>query len=210
MKKNILINDYPLTVSDKLFNKVWDLALPYQDKRDDKGHAQIVTWYAIKLTEMECVDSYVTIPAAILHDIGWSQLTRKERFLIFDITRTREQDQEIRIKHQNEGVKLGREILIQVKYPQQHIDHILEIVSQHDTRNGFYSQEDGVMRDADKLWRVSRYGFAKDLKRSAFTPQELFNKQNEAFCSQGFLFSKSAIELARKKLEKRKIEYNLG
>ena len=51
------------------FVKIWDMALPYQDKRDDKGHARIVTEYAIKLCSIENAEDKIVVPAAILHYI---------------------------------------------------------------------------------------------------------------------------------------------
>ena len=62
---------------EKIFQRIWDLAFCYQDKRNDKGHAKIVTNYVIKLAEIEKADKNVVIPAAILHDIGWSKIPKK-------------------------------------------------------------------------------------------------------------------------------------
>ena len=63
-----------------IHRKILELSLPYQDKRDDKGHARTVTDFAIMLLKTERADPDVVIPAAILHDIGWSKMPKKERF----------------------------------------------------------------------------------------------------------------------------------
>ena len=65
-----------------IFNKIWELALPYQDKREDSGHAATSLQYAQKLVELENADEDVVIPAVILHDVGWSQLPEKRRMTL--------------------------------------------------------------------------------------------------------------------------------
>jgi len=40
------------------------------------------------------------------------------------------------------------------------VPEILEIISHTDTRKGFISKNEGLVRDADKLWRTSQRGFA--------------------------------------------------
>ena len=152
----------------KIHQKIWQLATPYQDKRDDQSHAEIVTNYAIKLCKIEKGIGDVIIPAAILHDVGWSQLSKEEKFLIFNHNATNSEILEVRYKHQDAGVKISREILNELNYPKKIIDEIVEIISQHDTRESFISKNEGLVRDADKLWRFSKVGFAADIKRNAF------------------------------------------
>ena len=54
-----------------IFEKVWELALPYQDKRDDRGHAEVTFNYAKRLAKLEEGNKEIILPAIILHDIGW-------------------------------------------------------------------------------------------------------------------------------------------
>ena len=65
----------------KIFKDIWDLSLPYQDKRDDEGHAKITLFFAQKLLKTHKGDEDVIIPAIILHDIGWSKIPRKKNGL---------------------------------------------------------------------------------------------------------------------------------
>lgn len=193
-----------MNFSKEVYQKIWEAALPYQDKRDDVGHGEIVTKFAIKLCELEEMNDNIVIPAAILHDIGWSQLPEKERFHIFDSDITKEQLREIQIKHEQEGVKLAEKILSKIGYPSGFIKTILEIISQHDTRSGFFSKEDGTMRDADKLWRFSKIGFDADIRRRGVTFNEWHNYLEKNIDEQGFFFSESAKLLAREELKDRK------
>lgn len=187
----------------EIFQKIWDLALPYQDKRDDKGHAEITLHYAQKLLETEDAEEEIVIPAIILHDIGWSQLKKEECMIIFDHDASKDDVLKVRIRHQDESVMLGKDILQQVNYPKDKIDEILEIVSQHDTRKGFISANEGIVRDADKLWRFSDVGFGADLVRNKFTIQELHDKLINKMKDANFFFSKKAEEIALSELAER-------
>ena len=197
-----------------IHRKIWNLALPYQDKRDDKGHARTVVSFAIKLLKTEKADPDVVIPAAILHDIGWSRLSKKERFSIFkpepaETGKTFSGDIEIRKKHQDEGVKIARRILSKTKYNKTLVSEILEIISEHDTRIGFISKNEGVMRDADKLWRFSRTGFLADSRRRNMPHLENLRRLKQKTRMHGFFYSKTAKKIAAEELKKRKKEFKL-
>jgi HD superfamily phosphodiesterase len=190
----------------EIFEKIWKLALPYQDKRDDKGHAEITLQYALKLFGSEGGNEDVIVPAIILHDIGWSQLTSEGRMTIFGQNVTPDEKLEVRLKHQEAGVELGRGILNKINYPKELIEEILEIVSQHDTREGFISKNEGLVRDADKLWRFSKTGFNKDLIRYKFGFQQLNDKLINKIKLTNFFYSEKAEQIAREELEKRRSE----
>ncbi len=192
----------------EVFEKIWELALPYQDKRDDKGHAEITTSYALKLLESERGNENVVVPAIILHDIGWSQLTKDERMTIFDHSATKDEKLRVRYRHQDEGVRLGKDILNQVNYTQNLIEEILDIISQHDTREGFISQDEGLARDADKLWRFSKTGFIADLIRNKFSFQQLYDKLTNKIELPNFFYSNKAKQIAYDELEIRKKDCN--
>jgi hypothetical protein len=183
-----------------IFNQIWELALPYQDKRDDQGHAVTSLKYARLLLEAEYGNEEVIIPAIILHDVGWSQLVKERRMLIFDKDASKEVKREVQMEHQNEGVKLAAVILRKVYYPEGLIKEILEIISGHDTREGFISQNEGLVRDADKLWRTSKEGFAAAKSRRKAGGQardkELWKKMAEDINKPGYFYSERARQMA--------------
>lgn len=186
-----------------LFRKIWNLALPYQDKRGDEGHAETVLNYAFELLKTENSNEDVVIPAAILHDIGWSQVSEEERMAVFrDLDRS--MDIKLRMRHQELGVILAKDILVRVNYPQNLTDEVLEIISQHDTRQGFLNENDGIMRDADKLWRYSSNGFSADLRRFKIDPHLLY--QANKITLPNYFYSITAKRIAQRELEKRKSE----
>ena len=188
-----------------IFQQIWDLAFPYQDKRDDNGHAKITLHYAEKLVELENGDENVVIPAIILHDIGWSQLPKSTIQVLFDNDSTEDEIFSIRLQHQNESVRLATDILTDVGYLPDLSKEILEIISEHDTRKGFISKNEGLVRDADKLWRFSKVGFEADIRRFKDSKELHCNKLETELNTKNYLYSKSARQIALKELKVRKL-----
>ena len=184
----------------EIFKQIWELALPYQDKRDDPGHAEITLKFARHLAALENGNEDVIIPAIIMHDIGYSQLTKERRLKVFDKNLTPEERRKVQMEHQNESVKLAAVILEKVGYPRDLAAEILEIISQHDTREGFISRNEGLVRDADKLWRTSREGVAASEARRKpedEPPDESrWKKAEERIIEPGYFYSETARQIA--------------
>ncbi len=188
----------------EIFEKIWETALPYQDQRNDDGHARVTLKYAKQLVELEDGNEDIVIPAIILHDIGYSQILRERRMLIFDRDATNEEREAVRYKHQSQSVALGEKILKELNYPADMIPEILEIVSKHDTRKGFISKEEGLVRDADKLWRFSLEGFKVDVKRDKSKLEERCKRLEKDLEDPDYVYSESARKIARQLLEERR------
>jgi HD superfamily phosphodiesterase len=187
----------------EIFNQIWELALPYQDKRDDAGHAEVTLKYARELVRLENGDEDVIIPAIILHDIGYSQLEKERRMLIFDKDASAEDRRSVQLEHQKESVKLARNILRAVNYPGKLTEEILEIVSQHDTREGFISKNEGLVRDADKLWKTSKEGRAAAEARGKPIDESRFKKAEENINKPNYIYSETARQMAEAELKLR-------
>ena len=194
----------------KVYKKIWDLAYKYQDKRDDRYHAKISTKFALILLKKTRAKKAIVLPAIILHDIGWSKLSKRDRFLTINANKQPKKSVylKIRKKHEDEGKRLAKTILKKVNYPEKHIPHIIEIISGHDTRKGFYSKEDGIARDADKLWRYSKIMFnlyinSKNKLRGKIPFTKLYDLSKKEIDKKDFFYSKIAGTIARKELEKR-------
>ena len=187
----------------EIFNKIRELAQPYQDKRDDAGHAETSLKYALKLVDIEKGDEDVVIPAIILHDVGWSQLPEKRRMMVFDPGAKEEDRREVVYEHQIEGIKLALKILREVNYPPELTDEILDIISQHDTRKGFISKNEGIVRDADKLWRTSKEGFTASEARAKKREAQRFKLLEEGLNKTDYLYSETARQMASVDLKNR-------
>ncbi len=190
----------------EIFNTIWELAFPYQDKRDDKGHAEVTLKYAKELVKIENGDEDVVIPAIILHDVGWSQLPKERALSIFKKDTKEEERKSIVQEHQRESVRVAREILKKVNYPDNLTEEILEIVSQHDTREGFISKNEGLVRDADKLWRTSTEGFAAGEARIDHKDPEREKKAEEQLSKKEYIYSETARKIAQEEFKKRQEE----
>jgi hypothetical protein len=187
--------------------ELWKKALPYQDKRRDIGHAENVVYFALKLLNLIDAKREIIIPAAILHDIGWSQMT-KDELDSFYLPNWRDYEPVLRERHQKLGADLAKKILDQVSYPKLFYKDILEIISAHDTRKGFFSKEDGVMRDADKLWRYTlpHYKLAskerKDDKIGEYSSKDgIYKLLTECIDKPDFFYSSISKNIARIELE---------
>jgi len=143
------------------------------------------------------------IPAIILHDVGWSQLVKERRLLIFDKDAKEEDRRSVQIEHQNESVKIAAGILRQVDYPADLIKEILEIISQHDTREGFISKNEGLVRDADKLSRTSKEGFASGKRRGKPVDDAQLKKIEEGISKPNYFYSERARQIATAELKLR-------
>jgi HD superfamily phosphodiesterase len=187
----------------EVFNKIWELALPYQDKRDDPGHAEVTLRYATELVAIEKGNEDVVIPAIMLHDVGYSQLTKARRLTVFSMGARDEDRRAVVFEHQIESIKLAAKILRKVNYPEDLTDEILEIISQHDTREGFISKNEGLVRDADKLWRTSKTGAAAAEARAKASEGERYKKTEEGIKKPNYFYSETAKQMALADLKNR-------
>ena len=193
----------------EIFNKIWELALPYQDKRDDVGHAETSLKYALNLVDLENGNEDVVIPAIILHDVGWSQLPEERRMTIFNPEAKEEDRREVQFEHQIESIKLAAKILRKVDYRPELTDEILDIISHHDTRKGFISKNEGIVRDADKLWRTSRQGFTVSEARAKKREEQRFKRLEEGLNKEHYFYSETAKQMAKADLKLWMDEHNI-
>jgi hypothetical protein len=189
-----------------VFERVWDLALPYQDQRDDPGHAEVARHYAFTLLETEGGDEDVIIPAITLHDVGYSQLPKERRLQVFDRNLKGEERRIVQREHEEAGVKLAGELLAKLGYDRDMSEEILEIISQHDTRKGFISRNEGLVRDADKLWRFSRRGFDAGDRRSPADRAARIKDLETSIDKPDYFYSERARQIAREELGSRTTE----
>ena len=173
---------------------VWELALPFQDKRGDKGHAEVVAYFAIRLLEHIPADRNIVVPATILHDTGWSAVDNIDRYQ--EWPNEQKNDRGLRTLHQAYSIAIAEDVLKKSDYsdPEKRA-HIYQIISQHDTREGFFSKEDGVMRDADKLWRFTPVAMVRSYGSEEAILADAENRHGEGFFCYDLSRKISEIEL---------------
>ncbi len=189
--------------------EIWQESLPSQDKRNDQGHVEVATYLALKLLGYFKASRDVVIPATILHDTGWSQMAQEELDLFnamvdrrkIDPRMEKEYDPILRKRHHERGEKFSRNLLERLDYSAIYIPHICEIISQHDTRKGFYSPEDEIVRSADRLWRVFLTSIFMGARKWGRTIENFREAEEPSINKEGFYPNNQMREIAYIEME---------
>jgi hypothetical protein len=88
---------------------------------------------------------------------------------------------DVRFLHEQEGVRLSREVLSETGWSEAVITAVGEIIDGHDTRPFPRSLNDRLMRDADKLWRFTVTGVAVASDWFKLTPHQYVERLDEQF-----------------------------
>lgn len=140
----------------ELYAEIWRLAEPYLKTRSNDGHTIYAYGIARALVDLHPeADPDVVLPAIILHDTGWSQVAEAQ---VLDAIAPGGGRPDLVIRHEKEGAKIAAEVLAAVGHDAQRTDRILEIIDGHDSRREALSLDDALMKDADKLWRLTPHG----------------------------------------------------
>lgn len=135
---------------------IWQLARTYLGVRDNDAH----TLYAYGIARELCranpeANPDVVLPAILLHDTGWSQVP--EDLVLAAITPSGG-DPELVAWHEREGVCIAGEILTEVGVDPALRAEIADIIAEHDSLKSAKSLNDALVKDADKVWRVTPHG----------------------------------------------------
>jgi len=135
---------------------LWEQAAPLLTVRSNDVHTRYCYRFAQALCELRPeANAEVVLAAILLHDIGWSTVPPDKLLLAFG---PHMQYPELRRQHEIEGARLARPMLAAAGYPVERIEAITRIIDGHDTRGTALSLEDGLVKDADKLWRYTAHG----------------------------------------------------
>ena len=151
------------------FRRLWRLAQPYLDTRENEIHTRTAVRLASDLMDKEGGEPQVIIPALILHDVGWKRIPEKLQLTAFGPGANAP---ELNRRHEIEGVKIARGLLQELSFDRSLVCKILAIIDGHDSRKEGLSRNDSLVKDADKLWRYTREGFGIDIKRFGETSKE--------------------------------------
>ena len=187
----------------RIFDKIWELAEPYLNTRDNIIHTRICLRLAYQLMDKEGGDPAIVIPAIILHDVGWKAIPENLHLAAFGPKAT---SPELNRVHEIEGVKIAKEILEQVQYDHRKIGEILEIIDGHDSREDPLSLNDKLVKDADKLSRYDKEIFHIDMRRYNYTYEEELNRIRSHL--EEWFFTRFAKKIARKELKNRLKEFS--
>jgi HD superfamily phosphodiesterase len=186
--------------------ELFRLAEPYLKVRDDFLHTRVAHQYAVYLLEKEVGDKKIVEPAVILHDVGWSQLSPEEIKIAFGVHAKGEKAKQLNRIHELEGARIAREILTSLDYDGSSTDEIARIIERHDSGKNPQTIEEKLVKDADRLWRVSKIGYYHEMERQNTTHEVRYR-----FLIQNmgkWFFTKTARELADRELQARVKEYS--
>lgn len=128
---------------------------PYWAFRDNAVHIPESTRFARMLLQaIPAADADIVLPAILMHDNGYAKVPPETLYAGLkdapvgfraDVTRL----------HEIEGAKIARDILESIRYPEEKIVEICQIIDGHDSREEALSLNDQLVKDADKLWRYT-------------------------------------------------------
>jgi HD superfamily phosphodiesterase len=185
----------------QFIQELFRLAEPYLAVRKDLPHARISHQYSLRLLQAEGGNHRVVEPAVILHDLGWSKLTPEEIKMAFGVRISGEEAERLNRIHEIEGAGLAGQLLQSLHYDPALIEEITVMIQRHDSGNHPQSLEEKLLKDSDKLWRFSAFGFWNELERQGLEPLELY-RFLEARRS-GWFYSPTALSLAEEELQAR-------
>lgn len=136
--------------------RIWPLAVVRLGVRSNDAH----TLYAVAIARSLLAahpdaDAGVALPAMMLHDIGWSLVPEDE---VLEAIAPGGGRPDLILLHEKEGARLAAGILAEAGVPQERAARIIGIIDGHDSRREALSLEDAIVKDADKVWRLTPHG----------------------------------------------------
>ena len=177
---------------------LFELAEPYLTVRNDLPHAQISHQYSLRLLTAEGGDRRIVEPAVILHDVGWSKLTPDQVKMAFGVRVSGEEAEQLNRIHEVEGAVIAGRLLKSLNYDSILIEQITRMIERHDSGNSPDSLEEKILKDSDKLWRFSGFGFWKEIERQGLDSLELYRFLEER--RPAWFFLPTALFLAEEEL----------
>ena len=99
----------------------------------------------------------VVLAAILLHDTGWSTVAEHE---VLEAIAPGGGRPDLVRKHEIEGARIAHSILLDLGSKSDVNERVVTIIDGHDSRLTAESIEDAIVKDADKLWRVTPHGIA--------------------------------------------------
>ncbi|ASN53320.1 HD domain-containing protein [Sinomonas sp. R1AF57] len=141
---------------DGELSRIWPRAVVHLGVRSNDAH----TLYAVAIARSLLAahpgaEAGVVLPAIMLHDIGWSRVPAAE---VLEAIAPGGGRPDLVLLHEKEGARLAEGILAESGVPPERAARIVEIIDGHDSRREAISVEDAIVKDADKVWRLSPHG----------------------------------------------------
>jgi hypothetical protein len=136
--------------------QLWALAAPLLRIRSNDAHTLYAFGLATALLELHAgADAGIVLPAIMLHDTGWSQVPPRD---VLSAIAPGGGRPDLVLLHEHEGARLAADILAEAGWDPTKVVRILAIIDGHDSRLTALNLEDSIVKDADKLWRLTPHG----------------------------------------------------
>jgi hypothetical protein len=183
-------------------------AQPFLETRMNDLHVRLSCQYLLALLEDEGGDARLAVPALILHDVGWSQVPEERQRRAFGPNSS---DAEADRLHEAEGARLARELLGTLGWPEPVVAEICRIIRTHDSAPVASTLDEALVKDADKLFRVSQIGFPLQIESmfdGTISAQELHDFI--AVRAPRWFLTASGLAFVRRELAARREEHGLA
>jgi len=141
---------------NELHHGIWKQAKPYLRTRRNDSHTLFAYGIAAALLESYPeANPDVVLPAILLHDTGWSCVPENQ---VLEAIAPGSSRRDLVLKHERQGARIAHEILSSLDVQAGLIDEIVDIIDGHDSRLESLSINDSIVKDADKIWRVTPPG----------------------------------------------------
>lgn len=180
---------------------IWALATEFLKTRDNDAHSLYAYGIAqALLSQIPEADENIVLPAILLHDTGWSTVDERENLEAIAPDRDGSRDHLV-VQHEKEGARIARDILERVGVPEVDIRQIVDIIDGHDTRLTTLNINDAIVKDADKVWRVTPHGRRVVMDWFGITADQslrlcAYRAYNELFTDQAKAMSRALVSLA--------------
>ena len=135
---------------------IWQRATPYLRVRSNDAHTIYAYGIGQALVDLHPeADPEVVLPAILLHDTGWSGVPPQD---VLSAIAPGAGRPDLVLLHEKEGARIAQEILAEVGHDLSRTAQILTIIDGHDSRTEALSLNDALVKDADKLWRLTPHG----------------------------------------------------
>ena len=135
---------------------IWDAALPSLQVRNNDRHSIYAYGIARALVDLiPEADAAVVLPAILLHDVGWSTVDEAD---VLEAIAPGGGRPELVRQHEVEGARIAGDVLAGLGYDVELVARVVAIIDGHDSREHALSVEDSIVKDADKIWRLTPDG----------------------------------------------------
>jgi hypothetical protein len=137
---------------------IWDRAAVHLHVRNNDSHTLYAYGIARALLAVTPdANDEVVLAAILLHDTGWSTVAEHE---VLEAIAPGGGRPDLIRRHEIEGARIACAILADLGSKPDVIERVVRIIDGHDSRLTAESVEDAIVKDADKLWRVTPHGIA--------------------------------------------------